>query len=299
MKINESKFKFIINKLISEGIANNDYVGGAGAPVQEVIRALSVLKGKDKITKFKILGTILENLEKRGLISFLDRSGRKVFAIKGGEWVLKIDYREIDNYGEQNKGEANPENVVIWEEYAPKVIARAGDWCWIISERVIPVSSRDQRSKWLDLVGLPYMKDFYNLYDVLPPLVAILRSEKSLKFKNDELIRIFSGRNWTLYSIPELIQSDQNDYNPIVGLKDDPEWLRRIAFFCILKNHFVKNNILTPESIDSFIEDFMNNKFIKVCMRAFDDLGKNLDEIRIDNLGFGFDGRPVILDTGR
>lgn len=287
--MNNIDYKLIIKKLISEQIANNNYASGAGSSVKEVIRLLNKNSKNKKITTRN--SVLVKYMEKIKLIKHIKSSGRSVYEINGGEWVLKIDNGTTQNYAESHM-----ENIINWGKFAPKVIAKDEYATWIISEKVIPINT-DKKSlgHWVDLVGLSYL--CYNndsISNIFPYNFKVL----IYALVNPIIFDVYSGTIKADLYDPE-IKVDLNILNTpqLFGVPEESEFKTRVVFYTILKHYFIKNNINNINSIDQFILNFSNNDFVKTAIRVCNYI--DLNELFNGNLGITTDGFPVVLDTGK
>lgn len=193
-------------------------------------------------------------------------SSRVVFAVDD-DIVIKLQKPGRDN---QNEYESDPQLQSLFGNYMPKVFEVGDDFGWIAAERVVPVGNRNQEVEWLKKAGLG---------DV---------AERGLE----------------MYDIAMFLEDFHNVFSEI-ETEMGPEALEKVniekVFQSVLKSTSQHSDSKTEGAWNFTLEDlkrWAENPIINLISRAKKDHGSAVGDIGLGNIGFGSDGRPVILDLG-
>ncbi len=193
-------------------------------------------------------------------------SSRLVFAVDD-DIVIKLQKPGRDN---QNEYESDPELQSLFGSFMPKVFSVGDDFMWMASERVVPVSNKNQEIEWLKKAGLG---------DV---------AERGLE----------------MYDIAMFLEDFHNVFSEIED-EMGAEALKKVnidkVFNSVIKSTSNQSDSKTDGAWDFTLDDlkrWAENPIINLISRAKKDHGSAVGDIGLGNIGFGSDGRPVILDLG-
>lgn len=282
-----------IIRLIIKEIANNDYASGAGNNVKKVIQLLKKSRDIEQMNK------IIDYMEKIKLISYISNSNRIVYDISGSGYVLKA---QLDIFKQnQNYPESNPRLQSILGDFVPRVIAVDESYAWIVSEKVTQLSPKNVNA-WLEKIGV--FEFVSNLLKFSYALDAIINYKNyNLDFEEDTgNIFIdnfdFHARVNTINVNNHIDGFHYDNYEYLFGnfYKDNMAKIR-LLLYCLFDN-VPKEMKDDRGKLNNLINDFVSNEYVKKIILANKEVDMSITDIKYRNLGFGSDGRPVILDTG-
>lgn len=220
----------------------------------------------------------LENLDKQGadmrdyvrLLSQFPKMGegasRIVYAIDD-DLVVKLE----KPYGDpQNEHEADTSLQSLFGSFVPKVFKNGIDYRWIVSEKVTPVATKEQEREWLKKAGLEDIADRnLEMYDISVFLEEFhsYYDEIEKELGHDALNNVNAEKIFNSVKYDIMRQSDNaRNGNWDFDLEDLKRWAE--------------------------------NPVIGLISIARKDHNVAIGDIGLGNIGFGADGRPVILDLG-
>lgn len=220
------------------------------------------LKNLDKRNaEFREYVKLLSNFPKAG-----EGSTRMVFAVDK-DLVIKLE----KPYGEpQNEFEADPSLRSLFGNFVPKVFDHGANYLWIVSERVTPVATREQEKEWLRKAGLGDIAD----------------------------------RNLEMFNISNFLEDFHTIYEEIeqeVGTEALDQVNAERVFAAAKKSAMRGTDKSSGADWNFTLDDlkkWAENPIIGLISRARRDNDVAVGDIGLGNIGFGADGRPVILDVG-
>ena len=220
------------------------------------------LKNLDKAgADFEEYSKLLSKFEKVG-----GGSSRVVYAIDD-DLVIKLEKPGTDP---QNENESDPALQTLFGNFVPKVYGRGADYRWIIAERVTPVGTKEQEQEWLIKAGLGGIVNHgLEMYDIS---------------------NFLEGFHSTYEKIEQ--EMGKEALNKVNAEK---------VFGDVKKSVMMFSNSTKEANWDFTLDDLKSwaeNPVIGLISRARRDNDVAVGDIGLGNIGFGADGRPVILDLG-
>lgn len=268
----EERIERIVRQALTEGYGKN---------VEIVVDRLRRVHSDEELRK------IIENWLETDVIEYLGASNRSVYSIDN-DYVLKVNNPNA-SYNQQNKVEASLKSVSIWGDWAPRVIARGPKFRWIVSEKVeTSYSDFDWMAKAkLNYDGISSMSDVNKIMGIVSGAWKLYQDSDKIIGTGNE------GRRFFVEMIPYEWERDPHGIHPVYG-KMDKEGMMRFFIDKTMRNR----EFNSPKEIDQFVQDFLQHDFVRRAIYAHKEVGARFGDYMYQNLGYTFDGRPVVLDTG-
>lgn len=231
---------------------------------------------------------VLHYLDQRGYINYIGKGDFRMVYEINDDYVLKVNYVNETIGLKQTEKESSLGNILIWKDLAPQVVFLDPKKRWVISEKVIPINTESDEKKWLELLGLNEfninkisdLKDVLLYFDLFKFIDLAQEHKKYPSWKQKE---------------EDIKSEEEYEEYKFWGPFNKRNFLIRFLSDKIFKND-LKN--MSRDLVNLRLSEFFNNKFIKTAFVASKEVGLRLNDYTIENLGFGKDGRPVVLDTG-